>query len=110
MKNIFTSLAKRFWRLAANFPEADPETVSSSPLFYSSDERDGVTSHAKISSARTATVLPNTFEQQKIPHSQQGILKPNETRDANSFNPDFITRQELSRELDLLRRLMESRK
>jgi len=110
MKNIFTSLAKRFRRLAANFPGAAPETDSSSPLFFSPDEKDGVKSHAKIPSARTATVLPKTFEQQKTPQSPQGIVKPNETRGANPFNSDFITRQELSRELDFLRRLIESRK
>jgi len=43
-------------------------------------------------------------------HFEQATLQAHETKSANSFSPSFITREELKHELELLRRLIESRK
>ena len=108
MKRILASLAKRFRTFAGHSTGDDTEPVSSLAPSAPGTENDGSQSRAGISSAQgfaTAPIVPTQKRIIQLPMSQ-----PREMKDAASSNPDFITRQELQRELDLLRRLIESRK
>jgi hypothetical protein len=106
MKKLLTNLAKRFRRFTANSPGHQPElvpTASPQPPVLA-EEKDSFESHPKISAASIISRQPSGS------NSGQQTLKRNDTRGAASVGADFITRQELKRELHLLRRLIESRK
>jgi len=107
MKKFLASLAKRFRRFASHSSGNDQEPVSP-PAF--SGEHDGFDSRAGIASASIAPIPPSVSRHTNGLRSQQALSKPNEMQNARSVNPDFITRDELKREVDLLRRLIESRK
>jgi hypothetical protein len=110
MKTILATLAKHFRRLTANSSGTETDPVSSPSPFAFSGQKDGFESPTKNSSAPITTILSSVSTRQNSLPPQPTIPKLNESKDANSFNRDFITRQELERELELLRRLIESRK
>jgi len=58
----------------------------------------------------THRTQPPTASQNAVRNSQAVESRGLSNGNTFSFSPDFITRQELKRELDLLRRLIESRK
>src|SRR5690349_5838076 len=106
MKNIFSSLAKRFQRFA-NSSSRDTEPVSSPEIRVPPRAKHAFESHPKTASASVAQTSRISLRPGGV-HSQPATRKPNEAMSVNSF--EFITRQELKRELDVLRRLIESRK
>jgi hypothetical protein len=109
MKKILTSFAKHFRRFTANSFTHDPEPASS-PQSPAPEEKEIFESLAKTPLASVAATSSSISTRKSGIHPQRAILKANEAQSTNSFSPDFITRQELKGELDLLRRLIESRK
>lgn len=110
MKKILAHLAKRFRTFTTNSSRNDPEPVSASESSTFSAENDAFAARRKNPTISGSAISPAASRQPTNLHSQQSIQKLNEASVINSSNPDFITRQELERELELLRRLIESRK
>jgi len=103
MKKLLTSLLRR---LTANPSTQDPEPASS-PQAPAPVQEVSV-SLAKTPLAPVTSISSSMPAKKSFVHPQQTVLKSNEAQSINSL--DFITRQELRGELDLLRRLIESRK
>ncbi len=109
MKKILISLAQRFRKFTANASGNNAASVAPFQTSVFSEKEDGFELGAKIPSSIT-TILPGASRPQSDIQSQQALVKPSAMESGNSFPPDFVTREELKRELDLLHRLIESRK
>ena len=109
MKKILTNLVKQIRRFASNSSGHDTEPIPDRRLSSDFKEKAGFESHTHIPPSPIVTTLPDVPTHQRGSRGQPP-LKPTEARPDNSINHDSITRQELQREVDLLRRLIESRK
>ena len=111
MKKIFAHLAQRIRRFATDSLERDlgpiPETLPRLTADFENKPDSGGRSnaHPSANSAKSPNISP-----QLVHRPAQPVQKSTQARDTVSNNPNFITRQELQREMDLLRRLIESRK
>lgn len=109
MISLLINLANRFRRFTAESSgfdrnstlQSSPQPVSFPRAKEKSDPTSGI-SPASINTSPPAISRKLAFE--------AAVLRSREAKDDSSFNPDFITREELKRELNLLRRLIESRK
>lgn len=110
MKRFLISFAKRFRRATANSSDDNSESGPSPQPSALFGKEDALEPRSKIPPASNTAISLSASKQQGDLRIQQAVLKSNETGDTSSFNPDFITREELKRELDLVRRLIESRK
>jgi|GEM_PF-4826350 len=100
MKKLLTHLANLFRKSATAAPAG-----KAAP-----DEAPGPELRTQLASLPTTIAPPSIPPRPTIVQTTRATPQPNETRIANSINADYITRQELRRELELLRRIIESRK
>jgi hypothetical protein len=107
MKRILASLVKHLRRFAAHPSGNDTESISPPASAAFAGGNDGSASRAAISST---SLSPGILRQPGIIQPPQRMPQSNDGKDARPFHPEFTTRQELQRELELLRRLIESRK
>ena len=114
MKKLFAVLATRFQRLAGN----SPGTVPPSAMFQEEMDAGRLSEHLARPSATGASSGASTreiaFPDPRHTRRTSGAgfsTSASPGRNGRDFSSnDFITREELKRELDLLRRLIESRK
>jgi hypothetical protein len=109
MKNFLANLAKRFLEFASDRSGPDTKSVSPAASAAFSTEHDGVESRRGNPPSSTSAISPGVLRSNR-PSSRQPFANPNETNSAHSVDSNFITREELKRELDLLHRLIENRK
>jgi hypothetical protein len=109
MKKFFAILAEHFQRLAGN---STGNEAGAAPLFPPSAGTNlpAVPTALPSASMRGTTPTASRSNQGRNEGSASGGASSLRNKGTPSLNPDFITRQELNRELDLLRRLIESRK
>lgn len=100
MKKLLTHLANLFRKSATAAPVG-----KTAP-----DDSPGPELRPQLASAPPTISSPSIPPRPNIIQTTRATPQPNETRIANSINADYITRQELRRELELLRRIIESRK
>jgi hypothetical protein len=104
MKKILSDLAKRFRRFTTNSSDHTQSSVNIPPASI-------ITISPSVSGVEgTRRAQPPTASQNAVKNSQAVQSRGLSNGNTFSFSPDFITRQELKRELDLVRRLIESRK
>ena len=109
MKKFFAILVAHLQRYAGN---ASGNDAGSPPLFSPSPDGN-IPPVPEISrSASTRETAPPASRSHRNRNEDRVSVGASSLRDSNTGSPnlDFITREELKRELDLLRRLIESRK
>lgn len=109
MKNILTRLARQF-RIFAAGPSGNTESVPSPEPSAFAGKNHAIAPFPGTAPTPLTAITPNASRPPNSLRTGPARPKPNELQNANSFNSDFITREELKRELDLVRRLIESRK
>ena len=110
MKTLLASIAKHLRKFATHNSANDAESVPAPVRSSFPGERQGSGFRRDIPSAPNTAISQGISRQQNINQPQQRIFETNQVKDARSANANFITRRELERELELLRRLIESRK
>jgi len=100
MKKLLNHLANLFRKSAAAAPVG-----KTAP-----DDSPGPELRTHLASLPTIIAPPSIPPRPNSVPTTRATPQPNETRMPNSINADYITRQELRRELELLRRIIESRK
>jgi hypothetical protein len=111
MKKIFAHLAQRIRRFATDSRQHDPGSFPESSPRITADFEEKADSGQRSNAPRSANSATSPNISPQLAHRPaQLVQKSTQAREAVSNNPEFITRRELQREMDLLRRLIESRK
>jgi len=108
MKAFLANHAKHFRRFAVQSSGKDLGSIPPPAPFPG--ENHGFESRAKSPSpaiAAMSSIVSKPTNSLRSPHTR---VRQNEMQNARSIHPEFITREELKRELDFVRRLIESRK
>jgi hypothetical protein len=106
MKKLFATLANQFRK----FGRTPRPEITASAFSIRSAEPEGFGARTKLAGPPLKIMFPHTPPPPGAVQTRQVTQQSSEAKNVGSFGADFITRQELNRELDLLRRLVESRK